>query len=636
MGLGRITSNIASVLALLTTSAVASAEVHEPSVELRRWDVDPAQGMTTLAMIYAPDVKVGTAVIVVNANTWQANWEYFGFRGERPMVDFKRRRVIIFVEESICSGDGRGTIPVIALHLFSDGALVPEFFPLWGINCLTQMSETIRGYAYAVSIPRSGTPDRFTVMLDRSRHIQTPTPNSADFCAECTAKHSNSAGAEEAPVRRIASDRSAPLPALGQGLLYVLPDNTPIWLVRHWDGSVSTFDARVESRGELPAECVPGLGQVVIWQPHYRWFSESGHQRFDEWGVDVTGTLSGLLKYSTQVVDNHVVIGTVSSSTPPGKVARPRMHRMGDQEVWPMHRPFEEAPKVPVSDVLSAELDSWVVVRGVLILQSEQLAVICPEDIKVTMSHGLLRPAAESNMSAVCRPIFDLRTPNQCNGMLQGTFALRRLSPGLGSAVLTNLDGEYYRCSTPPKGFRGQWHPDGGWDWPKLGFAVSAAAQGGFVGSQFSVGALLEGSLRYHWRSTAERFWSRQLGESLELSLRARRLYAPSASAQEPAVWMLGLAPGIFDRPVHKNLTSITLLGPLIPEVGVILDANRTRAYIGWSAPYEYRLAAEAERQRPYNWADRVAIQFMPFVQRVFGPFPIHWIEGFSVGITGW
>lgn len=75
--------------------------------------------------------------------------------------------------------------------------------------------------------------------------------------------------------------------------------------------------------------------------------------------------------------------------------------------------------------------------------------------------------------------------------------------------------------------------------------------------------------------------------------MRARRLYAPAASAQKPAVWMLALAPGIFDRPEDKNLTSTTLLGPLIPEVGVILDANRARAYIGLSVPYEYRLVPE-------------------------------------------
>lgn len=103
-------------------------------LESRRWDVDPAQGLTTLAIIYAPDIKVGTTVVVDDDDAWQDNWKYFGFRGQRPPIDFKRRRVIIFVEESICSEEGRGKSPVIALHLFSDGALVPEFFPLWGIN----------------------------------------------------------------------------------------------------------------------------------------------------------------------------------------------------------------------------------------------------------------------------------------------------------------------------------------------------------------------------------------------------------------------------------------------------------------------------------------------------------------------
>jgi hypothetical protein len=96
------------------------------------------------------------------------------------------------------------------------------------------------------------------------------------------------------------------------------------------------------------------------------------------------------------------------------------------------------------------------------------------------------------------------------------------------------------------------------------------------------------------------------------------------------------LAPGIFDRPVEKNLTTVTLLGPLIPEIGVILDTTRTRAYIGWSAPFEYRLVPEDERQRPYDWTDRIAIQFMPFVQRVVSPFPVRWIEGFTLGFTGW
>lgn len=121
-----------------------------------------------------------------------------------------------------------------------------------------------------------------------------------------------------------------------------------------------------------------------------------------------------------------------------------------------------------------------------------------------------------------------------------------------------------------------------------------------------------------------------------ELSLRARRLVATRESADAQSIWMLGVAPGLFDRPAFQNLTSFTLLGMLMPEFGVVTNPTAMRAYLGWSLPMEYRLVPAGQRQRPYDMVDRTAIELVPSVQVVLGPYAYHWIEGVSLGITGW
>jgi hypothetical protein len=157
----------------LAFARVARAGATSLEWELGHWDEDPEHGFVTLGMVYAPEFRPRSQQLVTSDEAWADAWHDYGFRGRLPKVDFGARTVVVFVESVPCAGGGRGGAPVVRLHRFPGGKLVPR---LRGpaarrISCEETVSRPrFRGYAYALSVPR--TEPAFQIVFDDSVYLR--------------------------------------------------------------------------------------------------------------------------------------------------------------------------------------------------------------------------------------------------------------------------------------------------------------------------------------------------------------------------------------------------------------------------------------------------------------------------------
>lgn len=551
------------------------------------WPVDPASGAVTLSITYAPELKVGTSRIVTNHDELRAAWRYFGFRGPIPKLDFRERFVAAFVEGGLCSDRerGRGGQPVRGVARADDGSILPLFDEPAQVACEETNERTRTGFAYAVSIPRGASlPTR--VVLGLNPELSQLEPPDGEF------EHTE-------PAR--ASSAGATLAARADG--------TPVWIVRHPDGSASALGSDYEP---FP-EALPGFRMNVGFNLRARRFDAP----FDEWGTHLSGTQPGLERYALYVRGGRFEVGEALGRVPPGRPRVPTESSYSLESSFGMRGAFDGVPRRSVQETRSAAAGTLSVVAARVRIEPPALAVLCAPD------------AASADD---CATVGDMRAASGCSGHVEGNFAVRSDGEG-GVAHLIALSPDItYACRTS-EGSRPLWPPGGVWGLSPLSGTLSFGVFSGFASTEFELGAELAAALRFrHSRSTPRPFAQALLGEVFELALRARWFDAQRQHA-EPA-WAVGVGPTLLDVGPLRHWSTPTLLGLLLPEVGVISEHRLHRGYLAWRVPFEYR--ESPRRQRPYTARERVAWYATPEFVLALGDGVARWRAGAAAGFSVW
>ncbi|HET9931552.1 MAG TPA: hypothetical protein VFQ35_12720 [Polyangiaceae bacterium] len=537
-------------------------------------------------MTYAPEIKVRTSRIVANAEHLRRAWKYFGFRDRAPQVDFKARYVVLFVEGGLCSdpGQGRGGRPVLAVAQADDGSILPIFEEPGQVAC--EASERVRtGFAYAVSLPRGALPPTRVVLGQNSELIGLSS-------------------SEVEPARANPESSST-----ASATLATRNDGTPVWIVRHPDGSASALGADYE----LMPEWLPGFRVSIGFNLRGRRFDAP----FDEWGTHLSGTRSGLDRYSLYVRNGRLEIGDVLGRVPPGK---PRVRTESSYSVessFSSAGAFDGVERRSVREARDARAGALSIVSGQMRLEPGSTAMLCAPDASSTEE---------------CAAVREVRTARDCSGYIGGNFAVR--SDGEGGFVhVVGLSPDVaYTCRTD-EGFRPFWPPGGAWGLRPLTATASFAASSGFAGPEFELGAQASAALRLRHSLPAPGSLRRGLfGDVLELALRARWFDAQGRHGA-PA-WALGVGPAPLSSNPFGSWATPALLGLVVPEFGVITQHERHRAYLAWRFPIEYR--ASPLRQRPYTAPERLAWFATPEFVLALGEGVERWHAGAAAGFTVW
>lgn len=576
-----------SAIGLGVGACSIAAPTRVPHRIVTTWPVDPAHGAVTLALSYAPEIKVGASRIITTNAELRAAWKYFGFREPLPELDFRERFVAVFVEGGPCSdrGSGRGGRPVLAVAQAEDGSILPLFEEPAQVACEEAEEPTRTGFAYAVAVPRSATPPS-RIVLGHNSELARVAVLTREF-ESVESSLSSSTGAT----------------------LVVRPDGTPVWIVRHADGSASALGSDYEP---FP-ESLPGLRFNVGFSLRARRFDAP----FDEWGTHLSGTRPGLERYALSVRNGRIEVGEALGKVPPG---RPRVANESSYSVessFGALGAFDGVAQRSVHEARTAHAGTLSVVSARVRIEPSTHAVLCAPD------------ATSAND---CAPVRDVRAPRGCSGVLEGNFAVRSDGDG-GVEHLVGLSRDVtYACLTE-EGSRPPWPPGGAWGMRRLTGAASFGAFSGFASSEFQLGAELAAALRFRHSLPAPRSFARaQLGEVFELALRAR-WFDDQRKHGDPA-WALGVEPTLLDFGPLSHWSTPTLLGLLLPEVGVITEHRRHRGYLAWRVPFEYR--ESPRRQRPYTVRERVAWFVTPEFVLALGDGVERWRAGAAAGFSVW
>jgi hypothetical protein len=441
------------------------------------------------------------------------------------------------------------------------------------------------GYAYALSIPRSASEGPLYVVHGvYPKHDMRP-----EFSGQ-------------AP-RNFETESSA-LPSPGEAVLVVRADHAPVWVVRHPDGSSSALGAEYEP---MP-EWLPGFRSLVRFQQG-RFLGP-----FDPWGTHLSGAQAGLERYQLRVREGRLEIGASLGRVPPG---RPRSTPRSNAEPRALPDFFEGVPRRGVSEALEQPQGTLSVLRGRARLEPGRLAVFCEGD---------------ATSFRDCATIVDLRASEDCHGTLSGDFALRREGAGFAHLIALSAGEVAYSCRTDD-GERPWWGRGGSFGLAPWTAALSLGAYAGLAGSEPQAGLDASATLRFrHRRSLARSFWDARLGHVFELGVRAHWFDELGEHAQ-PA-WAFGLRPSFTTHHPASAWSSPTLLGSIIPELGVIGRHGESNAYLAWQFPLEYR--PYPRRQRPYTADERLAWFVSPQFLLELGDTSERWHAGVSTGVVVW
>ncbi len=275
------------ILALVTgcASMCPPAPQHGPSGNITR----TIRGLDVLAVEDLDErVTRGTAA-ARSAGELAALWRTYGLPTPLPEVDFDRYVVVAWA--------GRVTSHVeelVAADLLSDGQLAPllERAPI-------DDNETDwRRVVYVAAVPREHLPPTFVVSLEtdaaESRTRVTLDARPQPMRAEPEPRE------DDVPLRGEVLG-TVPLPTNTGATLGNLDDHTPVWVVRHADGTISVLAADVASTEHAGSGLI-GVREAVIWLPERQRFFGGGGT-FDEYGASTMGRYApDLDRYTFAVV----------------------------------------------------------------------------------------------------------------------------------------------------------------------------------------------------------------------------------------------------------------------------------------------------------------------------------------------
>ncbi len=204
-----------------------------------------------------------------------------------------------------------------------------------------------------------------------------------------------------------------PVPALGRVAPEQLADGTPVWVVRHDDGTVSVLDAVSTHRPF-------GFGALVGWCPSSRGFEDPAHgSQYDERGYNRGGPApTALTAFATGPVENGTVRVTRADSASPGRIrgeGRAGPGCVGGDPELELHSLTRE-PKTTLREALDDPTGAFVVITGApIIIVDGQPATVCD---------GPIRLSAPPRCDGVEAPGLQLDNGRRW-GILEGTFVAR-------------------------------------------------------------------------------------------------------------------------------------------------------------------------------------------------------------------
>ena len=168
--------------------------------------------------------------------------------------------------------------------------------------------------------------------------------------------------------------------------------------------------------------------------------------------------------------------------------------------------------------------------------------------------------------------------------------------------------------------------------WQKAKVDGSLAAFGAIASGTARLGA--EGALAVHATLWPWDGWPMALiGADAGVALRGRWLDAPHDATSE---FRAGIALLLENSDMDRDWSYPSLLGLLVPEVGVGRAEGDFFPYLGWSFPVTFHLESIRFRRHPFGVRDVLGIRVAPTALLSIRAGANEWQYGLSVGATLW
>lgn len=537
-------------------------------------------------------VKSGANFVASSQVELERYWRRFELRPPVPNLDFTKQIVLSFVELSLCSG-GQGGREIERLRLWRDGWWQPELAaPIGSVACPEAAAEPGLGVIYVMAVPRrtlfDGQPPR------RMMEPRTAPPPIATRTATCrvvtgpSPRHLDSEGLEEQSLLSV--------PEPGGVLLQYLRDGSPVFVVGHREGEIEVFAGDLRPF-ELPIASddtvLRGLARPLFWDCSTRRFSG----QFDEYGKPVLTTPRRPMdQYAfTFTRDGRVLVNNTSrhSSSASGRVA-PRGPFVVPVEGM---EAFSDWPTLSLSQARSLAPGNLAKFEALLVVGGGQPPRFCSGR----------NPTVHSCRSGAPRAL-GVRASRRTSAVgIPGRFVGRLHQAGFDQVVVLEVQGSLGTQAPASRPYGHQFPEISG------GFSGLFGFSGGERnwGRRWILGGELKAELRtslwdpHQWpnRPHRERYL---IGYDLGLGIRGR-FWGEPANGQ--ASWWLGLDPLLESPSYRRRWIAPSVLGLLLPEVGLGRNGLQTFPYIGWTFPVEWRWISPRQRKHPYNLRDVLGIQ---------------------------
>jgi hypothetical protein len=123
------------------------------------------------------------------------------------------------------------------------------------------------------------------------------------------------------------------------------------------------------------------------------------------------------------------------------------------------------------------------------------------------------------------------------------------------------------------------------------------------------------------------------LGADTGFAVRGRWL---AGSTPKNSEFQLGLAPILENSDAYRDQTYPSVLGLLLPEVGVGRSSGQTFSYLAWTLPVVFHLESPRERRHPFDARDVLGLRVAPTALVSFRAGSTDWLYGLFAGVTVW
>jgi hypothetical protein len=575
IGLALLTIGCSSVRAAEPTVGAAGANVrvlhHDTAEGFVLWEARPTRR-----------VESGVYFVANNPREFERHWRQYELPLPVPEVSFDRNMVLAFTERDLCYR-GLGGSELSALHIWNDGHWQPEFArPRHDVAC-PDADTMPRTFLYVLVVPRR-------LMLDDRPPKRMIQRSVAEASEAARSSCSPDPGPYGPKTRTKHPFTHLDIPQEAGIYLRALSDGTPVFVARRENGEVHVFasDVRLPERSLAGKWTWRGRRAAVTWVCGTRRFNVPSLGTFDEFGRPVVTLQHGHIdEYAVSMREDGSVVVRSDSRHPskrpgpvtPGSVGTGRL------------APFENWPLLDLHQAKSLAPGERGKVRAFFFL-ADHRAQLCdeqpPECMVCPSGDAFLEDVSVSGEGLV----------------VDATLAVRRTEHGFDEVVWIGPWLESLERQRPPARV--------------LSSRVGASGLVGYVvGESHAVGGdgwFVLGAVR-DWprpgpgesRTPAVLNW--MVGDGIGVGLHGRLL----AESESTTTAWIGFEPSFEVGSYLRRTVTPSVLGAVVPQLGVALESDGSAPYLGWTVPIEWRLVPAWQRRHPYSARDVMALRGGPF-----------------------